>query len=174
MLILFLFHFIQYRIKIILLCLNVNTCVYYLTVQNVFLTDGAPLSFISNNHSTPSHSCKTLVLHKSSLLTFFHQLFWKKLDQKLYLLHTEQILIFDWWCSVVVHLKQPLNSIARLQNASFAQKFFAYFLSPTFLKKAWPKTLSFAHGTDSNFWLMVLRCRSSQTTTQLHRTAAKR
>ena len=55
--------------------------------------------------------------------------FEKKLDKKLFLLRTVQILNFFRWCSVVVHLKQPLNSIPQLQNASFAQKFFATFLS---------------------------------------------
>ncbi len=54
-----------------------------------------------------------------------------------------QILIFNHWCSVLVQLQQLFNFFTRLQNVSFAQKFFAYFLSPTFLKKSWTKNFNF-------------------------------
>ena len=42
--------------------------------------------------------------------------FEKKLDKKLYLLHTVQILSFSRWCSVVVHLQRPFHVIVWLQN----------------------------------------------------------
>ena len=54
-----------------------------------------------------------------------------------------QILIFNHWCSVLVQLQQLFNFSTRLQNVSFAQKFFAYFLSSTFLKKSWTKNFNF-------------------------------
>ena len=56
------------------------------TEQKKILTTGALFSFIYNNYSIPTHSCKTLILQKQirTLKRCFKlcQLFWKKVGQK--------------------------------------------------------------------------------------------
>ena len=69
----------------------------------------------SSSRPLQKHACKRRKTLRA-LLSNPRKLFEKSLTKKLYLSHTQQIRIFNHWCSVVVPLNQPLNSNTRQQN----------------------------------------------------------
>ena len=121
------------------------------TVQNEFLTVGAPLSFNSSNCSSSTHSSKTKFCTKVLCLLSF-----KKVRRKMIFIKLDKSQTFlEELFSLVKSSSKPLQKHACKRKRPW--ELCSQTLT-SFLKKAWPKTLSFAHGTKRIFnrWCSVV------------------